>query len=246
MTTQHTGRQRGASLVEYALVVVLVAMGASVVLGMVGKRASARFDSALPTASTSATVAGGSAGSGGGGGGGGYGGGDGAGATTTVPPTTPPTTAPATTATTAPPATTATTAAAAHTATTLAAPTGLTASPASRAQWWDAWGKQGAWVSGATFHYASNRHAFLTVEVTLRYENGTSSTRTVDDFFVPAGGSATLETYDNPYSKAGKGNDVASATYTVTEVRTYDASWNEVVTAVSGPTVTANAPGLPN
>lgn len=124
-------------------------------------------------------------------------------------------------------------------------PSKLSATCASRAQWWDDHGDQGAWVAKATFSFNYNRHAYLTVQVTKKKVNNQTTTTTTNDFYVPANGSAPLEVYDLPYKEPSSGNDIKSVTFKVTKIRTYTSNWTEQSFTVSSPSTTCTWSGTP-
>jgi pilus assembly protein Flp/PilA len=102
----------------------------------------------------------------------------------------------------------------------------------------------GAWKAALTFSNGWIRHQYLTLEVTRVDQNGKTTTMTVNDFYVPAGGSATYENYDNAlqFSK-GDPNGVVSVSVKVVAIRTSDIDWKTVSYPVTdGTPTTVNAP----
>lgn len=119
---------------------------------------------------------------------------------------------------------------------------------ASTFYWWNNTpsGGNGAWVGTVKLGNDWIRHQYLTMTVTATTADGKTSTRTIDNFYVPAGGSANLQLWDNnlevdktgtPTAKSVVGIDV-----TVTKIVTSDKDWKTMSFATSGPTVSVEAP----
>lgn len=114
--------------------------------------------------------------------------------------------------------------------------------------WWNDTpsGGNGAWVGTVNLGNEWIRHQYLTMTVTTTTANGKTDTRTIDNFYVPAGGSADLQLWDNELEvdKSGtpKAKSVVSIDVTVTKIVTSDKDWKTKSFATSGPTVSVEAP----
>jgi Flp pilus assembly pilin Flp len=239
-------------MVEYGLMVALVALMAFSAVQMLGHRTEDSFTTAAEALDEGTTA-----------------GGDGSVAaapssnddtssgggsedTQGSPTTTTPTTAPSdtfgeqggggTTTTTLPPTTT-TTAPAPTTTTTQPTPTtAAVTGTASSFTWWnpDKHGGEGAWKASVSFNNDTNRHQYLTLQVVQVNDKGTTTTITVNDFYVPANGKSTFDQWDNAYSLTnGKEKGIVSVSVKVVSVRTSDANWQTLTyqTPNSTPTV---------
>ena len=266
--------ERGAGMVEYALITALIALMSFSAVTLLGEETSGTFDEV----SAALDNAGGPGGSGGsiamGSVGGDGAGGSGATTSTTTPaatttsaPATTTTTAPATTTTTAPatttttaPATTTTTAPA--TTTTTAAPTGgsgggsagdshptaQSTGAKSSFYWWNAdkHGGEGAWTASTTYQNSTSRHQYLDLLVTRVDDKGKTTTIEVKGFYVPANGSTTYTLWDNSLD-VHKDNvkGTVEVRIEVTSVTTSDEAWKSFSYQVDSSPVSVLAPDTP-
>lgn len=236
-------------MVEYGLLVALIAIVGLASLVSVGNKTSDKFDVVAqglshPSVGLSGESAGGEqSGSGSGGSGSGN-----PTTTTTVPPTT--TTVPATTTTTVAPTTT-TTVPATTTTTLSSQPGSVTqlASTDSSFYWWNAdkQGGNGAWKASFTYQNDWIRHQYLTIEVTKTDNQGKTTTSVVKDFYVAAGGTSSLDVWDNELDiKNKKSEGVLTVQVKVLSVRTSDENWQSVsYDLADGPGTTVSAPSAP-
>lgn len=258
------GDERGAGIIEYALITALIALMSFSAVTLLGEETSDTFDEVSEALDTAPGGSGGTIAMGSGGGDDS----DGPGATTsttapaattTSAPATTTTTAPATTTTTAP-ATTTTTAPA--TTTTTAAPTGgsgggTTAGSHPTAQstetessfyWWNAdkHGGEGAWTASTTYQNTTNRHQYLDLVVTRVDDKGNTTTLEVKGFYVPANGSTTYTLWDNTLD-VHKDNvkGTVEVRIDVTSVTTSDEAWKSFSYQVDSSPVSVLAPDTP-
>lgn len=115
--------------------------------------------------------------------------------------------------------------------------------------WWDDHNDEGQWVAGFQFSNTTDRHQYLTLEVTRTLADGTTTTEIVRDHYVGAKSSSTFRAWHNDYGtdRSGKqvdGDSVVSIQVTVTSVKTSDENWKEYTVSVTGPTLTVDAPPL--
>jgi len=241
-------RELGASMVEYGLMVSLVAVIAIPAVAIVGHETSDRFESVAaasggegggPSDQTPTTL--GQTGTSQGPGGSGNPGGGGATTTTTQPSTTT-TTLPPTTTTTLPATTTTTSAPAPGGSTTVATRT------SSDFYWFNKSknGGEGAWKATVGFKNDWIRHQYLTLEVTRIDATGKRTTTTVTDFYVPAGGSASYDAYDNALKIDGANKTgVVNVEVKVVSIKTADEKWQTMTYTVNGPATAVTAPTIP-
>jgi Flp pilus assembly pilin Flp len=105
-------------------------------------------------------------------------------------------------------------------------------------------GGDGAWKASVTFQNDWIRQQYLTLEVTTTSSNGKTSTETVE-FYVAAGSTGTYDAWNNNYSVRGKSESgVVSVTVRVTSIRTYDESWQTETHSTTGPTVEVAVPDV--
>jgi pilus assembly protein Flp/PilA len=98
----------------------------------------------------------------------------------------------------------------------------------------------GAWKASLTFSNEWIRHQYLSLEVTRVDQSGKTTTMTVNDFYVPAGGSATYENWDNALQfTKGNPNGVVSVSVKVLSIRTSDIDWKTVSYPVTDGTPTS-------
>lgn len=254
-------RDRGATMVEYGLMVALVALIAFSAVQMLGHRTEASFTTAAQ-ALDEGTAGGGdesvSAGPSDGDDSSNGGSADTQGSPTTTTPSPAPTLSDdsdlgqqggGTTSTTLPPTTTTT---APATTTTTAPKPGSTATVANTSSsfyWWNATkqGGDGAWKASVTFSNDWVRHQYLTLEITQVDDKGKTKTITVNDFYVPANGSASFEQWDNSYSVTNNNTKgIVSVSVKVVSVKTADLNWQTVTYSTPDSTAsTVSAPKIP-
>ncbi|MGE3621983.1 MAG: Flp family type IVb pilin [Acidimicrobiia bacterium] len=104
--------------------------------------------------------------------------------------------------------------------------------------WWDAHGARGQWKAGFTFSNSGQRHAYLTLEITKVWADGSTETSTVSGFYVPANGTAPYEVWSLDLVEQGKpAENVSAVTVKVVKVLTSDANWQPYEYAVAEPTI---------
>ena len=159
-------------------------------------------------------------------------GGGGTGATTT-------TTTPATTTTTA----LATTTTVAPTTTTTVSPEGTLETGATAATLTSWKRRKGEWTASVGYTNDWEYDQYLTIVVTEIDHKGGTTTVTVEDFRVPAGGGATFDHVGNDLRKKKNGyQGVVDVSIEVVSVTTTSQSLDEVTYEVSGDAVTVSAP----
>lgn len=256
---------RGASMVEYCLMVSLVAVISFSVVGMVGFRTEEKFEAVSTSLDGGPIVASGESpgstptpsspsgdqsGSGSGGSG-----------TTTTSPTSAsanptlastPSSTTTSTSTTSSTSSTSTTSTTSITSTTVApaqpGSTSTVGKSGSEYYWFNKskTGGEGAWKAAVTFENSWIRHQYLTLEVTRVDEKGNRSTSTVKDFYVPAGGNAEFAYWDNALKVDGsKLTGTVSVEVRVISVRTSDVNWQTVSYQVDGAPIGVKAPATP-
>jgi Flp pilus assembly pilin Flp len=114
--------------------------------------------------------------------------------------------------------------------------------------WWNSTkhGGEGAWKASASYQNDWIRHQYLTLEVTRVDDKGGETTTTVNSFYVPAGGSATYELWDNALKvHKGKATGTVSVSVKVVAIQTSDEDWNTVSYTTEGPSTVVAAPTTP-
>jgi Flp pilus assembly pilin Flp len=114
--------------------------------------------------------------------------------------------------------------------------------------WWNSTkhGGEGAWKASASYQNDWIRHQYLTLEVTRVDDRGRETTTTVNGFYVPAGGSATYELWDNSLKvHKGKATGTVSVSVKVVAIQTSDEGWNTVSYTTEGPSSVVAAPTTP-
>ncbi|MFZ0626570.1 MAG: Flp family type IVb pilin [Acidimicrobiia bacterium] len=234
--------ERGASMVEYGLLVALIAIVGLASISMVGDKTDDQFTTIAqglsnPDGGGSSELSGQSGEDLGGGGSGGSGGG--ATTTTTTPPTTTTTVPPTTTSTIAPTTTT----------TVVVQPSSPTTTGTSSELYeWNSTkqGGNGKWTASVTYQNDWSQPQHLTLEVTKTDEKGKTETITVEDFLVPARANATLDLDDNEITvKNKKTSGVMTVDVKVTSIRTTDQNGTTVTYPAEGLTGTMSAPETP-
>ena len=97
--------------------------------------------------------------------------------------------------------------------------------------WWNdnKHGGEGAWRADVEFENDWTRHQYLTLEITRTDERGRTTTSTVNSFYVPANGKATYQLWDNGYEvKNGNSKGVVSVEVKVVSVTTADEDWQPI------------------
>jgi hypothetical protein len=91
-----------------------------------------------------------------------------------------------------------------------------------------------------TFRNDWIRHQYLTLSVTRHHSDGSQTTSTVTDHYVPLNGTSEYALWANPLSaSSGTLSGVVRVSVRVTYVRTSDANWQTYGGSVSGPTASA-------
>lgn len=115
--------------------------------------------------------------------------------------------------------------------------------------WWDDRTDKGAWVGTISFDNEWKRHQYLTIEVTKTTANGKTIKETIRNFYVPANGSSDLQIWENDFTSnkhgTAQGNSVVSIEVTVTKIETSDENWQSKSFGTSGPTIGVVAPSTP-
>jgi Flp pilus assembly pilin Flp len=236
---------RGASLVEYGLIVAVISLLSLSAVTLVGDKTATTFDGvteALEESHNGGPV-GGDLGTDPDDDSGGSGGGDTEETTTT-------TTVEETTTTTVPVEETTTTTAAEEEEEE--APPGSTAQPTATASdftWWNVTknGGNGEWVASVSFANDWIRHQYLKLEVTEIDHKGNKTTTTVNSFYVPAGGSTTFAHWANDLTdNKGRITGVVEVQVKVISITTADENWQPVTyPQTDGPISTVDAPNVP-
>lgn len=215
-------------MVEYSLIVGVISLMSLSTVTLLGDSTGDSFDQV--TESLDNGSGGGSGGSGGEDEGSGGNGGSGATTTTTTPPTTTTTAAPTTT-TTAP------------TTTTTVSPKG-TLETGSTSATLTSWKRnKGDWTASVEYSNDWEYDQYLTIVITETNHKGQTNTITVEDFLVPAGGSATFDHEDNAFRKKRNGyTGVLEVEFEVVAVTTTNQNSDEVTYEVDGETAKVSAP----
>jgi Flp pilus assembly pilin Flp len=227
---------RGATMVEYGLIVGVISLMSLSAVTLVGETTSDSFDKvtvALDDGSTSTSVDSGSEASSGDSN-------NGVTTTTTAPTTTTTTLPPTTTTTTTLPPTTTTTA---PTTTTTISPEG-TLETGSTSATLTSWKKnKGSWDASVEYSNDWEYDQYLTLLVTEIDHTGNTKTITVEDFPVPAGGKTTFNHADNSLRKKKSGyTGVVEVKIEVVGVTIMNQGLDEMSYDVEGDTVTIDAP----
>jgi Flp pilus assembly pilin Flp len=116
----------------------------------------------------------------------------------------------------------------------------------SELYWWDSHNTKGQWKASVSFSNETNRHQYLTLEVTTIDEKGKAKTTTVKDFYVGAGSSSTFTHWSNDIDKNGqKVTGVVEVQVRVISVRTSDQNWKTYSYDVNGIPASVTVPALP-
>jgi Flp pilus assembly pilin Flp len=111
--------------------------------------------------------------------------------------------------------------------------------------WWNntKQGGNGAWKAAVHYQNDHNRHQYLTLEVTRTDNKGKTTTSSVNGFYVPANGNATYEVWDNNLKlHKGKTTGVLSVDVKVVSVTTADENWQPVTYPQYNKSTTVDAP----
>jgi Flp pilus assembly pilin Flp len=123
-------------------------------------------------------------------------------------------------------------------------PTGSSAS----LTWWNGNKNNGngAWQASVGYKNETNRHQYLQVEVTRVDEKGKTTTTTINGFYVPANGTSTFSHWDNQFSasKGGKLSGVVEVQVKVVAITTSDQDWQPFSYPVSERPVSVLPPTL--
>ena len=116
----------------------------------------------------------------------------------------------------------------------------------SELYWWDSHNTKGQWKASVSFSNETNRHQYLTLEVTTIDEKGKAKTATVKDFYVGAGSSSTFTHWSNDIDKNGqKVTGVVEVQVRVISVRTSDQNWKTYSYDVNRIPASVTVPTLP-
>lgn len=118
-------------------------------------------------------------------------------------------------------------------------------SSGSQMTWWNGTNANGngEWVARVVFRNDWIRNQYLTVRVVKYHSNGSQSTSTVTEHYVPPGGTSELAMWANALTTSGGTRvGVVRIEFTVTAARSYDAGWQPFSGSVTGPTVTVSSP----
>ncbi|MGA7098322.1 MAG: Flp family type IVb pilin [Acidimicrobiia bacterium] len=236
--------ERGASMVEYGLLVALIAIVGLASISMVGDKTDDQFTTIAqglnsPDGGGSSELSGQSGEDQGGGGSGGSGGE----ATTTTTTTTPPPTT-----TTMPPTTTTTIAPTTTTTVAVQPSTPTTAGTSSELYEWNSSkkGGEGVWKASVTYQNDWSQSQYLTLEVTKTDDEGKTETLVIKDFLVPATSNATLALDGNEIAvKNKKTSGVLTVDVKVTSIRTTDQNGTTVTYPAEGLVGSMSAPDTP-
>lgn len=126
-----------------------------------------------------------------------------------------------------------------------ATPTGSETTVSSSTSSFTTWtptkqGGTGKWVASVEFDNDWSKDQYLTLEVTRTDEKGKTTTTTVTNFYVPAGGSATYQAGDNDLEiKNNSKKGVVSVQVKLVSVTSTDAGSQPVTYPPASPTVTS-------
>lgn len=105
----------------------------------------------------------------------------------------------------------------------------------------------GQWVGYVTYRNTTNRHQYLKVAVDKVHSNGSTTTSTVNDFYVRANSSSELAVWSNDLATGnGSLDGVVRLGLRVVQLRSSDANWKPFTTETTGPTATVQRPPIPN
>jgi hypothetical protein len=114
--------------------------------------------------------------------------------------------------------------------------------------WWNntKHGGNGAWKASVTYGNETDRHQYLTLEVTSIDEKGRKTTTTVNGFYVAANGSADFSQWDNALKDhKGRVTGVVEVEVKVTKIATSDQDWQPFSYDVDDDPVSVLPPSLP-
>ena len=121
----------------------------------------------------------------------------------------------------------------------------VVASTNSSFTWWNSsrHGGEGAWKASVDYQNDHNRHQYLTLEITRTDDKGKTTTTRVNGFYVPATGKATYELWDNNLKvHHEKITGVVSVEVKVVSVTTSDQNWKPVTYPQYNKSTTVDAP----
>lgn len=116
----------------------------------------------------------------------------------------------------------------------------------SELYWWDSHNTQGQWKASVSYQNETNRHQYLTLQVTTTDDKGRTTTTTVKEFYVGATSSATYTHWSNDIDKDG--NEVIGVVKVevkVVSVRTSDQNWQTYSYEARGTAAVVTPPTLP-
>jgi Flp pilus assembly pilin Flp len=122
-------------------------------------------------------------------------------------------------------------------------PTGSTAN----LTWWNGNKNDGngAWQASVGYENDTNRHQYLQLEVTRVDEKGVTTKTTINGFYVPANGTSTFSHWDNQFSASrGKLKGVVEVQVRVLGITTSDQNWQPFSYPVTDQPVSVAPPTL--
>jgi Flp pilus assembly pilin Flp len=115
------------------------------------------------------------------------------------------------------------------------AETALTATEGSAELYgWDGTAEVGEWKAETTFTNEWERPSFLTIEVVRVTADGRMSANRVSDVLVPANGTSTFGRWSNIIDTDARTVDVVAVRFEVVEIRTSDLDWTPRTYAIDG------------
>ena len=128
-----------------------------------------------------------------------------------------------------------------------AQPAGPNATGTSSAlYWWDSNATKGQWKADVSYRNDTNRHQYLTLEVTQIDDKGKTTKSTVTGFYVGAGSSSTYTLWSNDINKNNKNvKGVVEVQVKVLSVLTSDENWQTYSYPVNGSPASILPPALP-
>jgi len=114
--------------------------------------------------------------------------------------------------------------------------------------WWNdsKHGGEGAWKASVKYQNDWIRHQYLTLEVTRVDGHGNRSSTTVNSFYVPAQGTSNYDSWDNALRlHKGDFSGVLAVEVKVVAIQTSDERWATVSYTTDGPTTVITPPQTP-
>lgn len=116
----------------------------------------------------------------------------------------------------------------------------------SELYWWDTQSTKGQWKASVSYQNTTNRHQYLTLEVTQIDDKGKKTTTTVKNFYVGAGSSSTYTHWSNDINQHQKKvSGVLEVQVEVVSITTSDQNWKSYSYDVSDKAASVAAPKLP-